>query len=275
MPNRLLLAPLIALALCLGALAAPAADRAKVKAFMDVTGYDAVIEGLQQAAMAGPGLVGDAPQAFGEEYKLLAKEVFDPDAMKARALDILAAVMPDKLVAEGADFYASPLGQRLVKVENAAHLTPDAKVMAGGAEVVAKLKTDDPKRLEMLAALNAAVGSEAVWRKAAVEIQVHFILAARAAGALPQGPDETELRAMLDEQLKEAAPRNAQLAVVSNAYTYRDISDADLQAYLDELKSPAMSQIYEVLNATQYQVMIERYETLGQRLGDLPPQQEL
>jgi hypothetical protein len=36
-----------------------------------------------------------------------------------------------------------------------------------------------------------------------------------------------------------------------------------------------MQQVYQVLNGTQYQVMVERYQVLGSRLGELAPSQEL
>ena len=119
------LAAILGLGLILIAGPAAAADRGKVQAFVAVTGYDVVIESLQQGAMAGPGMVGDAPDSFGRDYARLAEEVFEPEAMKERALDILAAVMPDELIDAGAAFYASDLGQRLVAVAGLAdHLGP-------------------------------------------------------------------------------------------------------------------------------------------------------
>jgi hypothetical protein len=133
----------------------------------------------------------------------------------------------------------------------------------------------NPDRLETFRALNAAIGSEETGQKAIVEIQLHFVMAAMAAGALPSGPSEDDLRALLAEQARAQAPRSEAYALISNAYTYRDIPDADLTAYLDALATDEMRQVYEILNGVQYQVMIERYELLGARLGDLKPQQDL
>lgn len=255
--------------------AAAATDRGRLQAFMEVTGYDVVIDSLQLGAMAGPGLVGDAPATFGGQYRRLAQEVFDPKVMRARALDILSAVMPETLVDAGADFYASDLGQKMVTAENAAHVTDDGIVAETGSALVDAMRKDDPARIDILNDLRDAVGSEEVAQRGAVEIQVRFILAARAAGVLPDGPGETELRAILLDAAKEQSAENATYALISNAYTYREISDEDLRAYVEALKSPEMSQVYEILDAVQYQVMIERYEALGARLGDLAPQQDL
>lgn len=266
---------LLAAVLALTAAMAAAADRGKLAAFLSVTGYDVVIESLQQGAMAGPGLVGDAPDTFGRQYAALAEEVFDPADMQARALDILAAVMPDELVDAGADFYASDLGQRLVAAENSGHLTPSAEKFAQGTSLVeAMIAASDP-RIDLFKGLADAVGSDDVSQRAVVEIQVRFLLAASAAGAMPQGPDEAELRAILTAQARAQAPQTEFFGLVSNAYTYRDISTPDLEAYLEALREPQMQQVYEILNATQFQVMIERYEALGARLSELAPQQDL
>jgi hypothetical protein len=273
MPRRLALAGLVAL--LAAAAAAVAADRGKLAAFIEVTGYGVVIESLQEGAMSGPGLVGDAPDTFGKQYASLAEEVFDPAQMQARALDILAAVMPDELVDAGADFYASDLGQRLVAAENEGHMTPaETKYQTGSQLVEAMLAASDP-RIELFRSLNDAVGSQEVSIRAVVEIQVRFLLAAAAAGVLPQGPEEGELRAMLTAQAEANAAQNEIYGLIANAYTYRDVSTADLEAYLEALRTPRMQQVYEVLNATQFQVMIERYEMLGARLGELTPQQDL
>lgn len=276
-PLHPLLRPLLlAAALILAPLAAAAAtDRDRLAAFLQVTGYDVVITSLQQAAMAGPGMVGDAPQTFGQQYREAAEEVFEPELMVNRALDILAAVMTEPLVQAGADFYASDLGQRLVAAENAAHMQGSDVKFEQGQEILAEATRANPQRVEVLKAMNAAIGSEEVGRRAIVEIQLRFILAAQAAGALPQGPTEEDLRGALTAQAQANAAQSALYALISNAYTYRDVSDADLDAYLQALRTPEMQQVYEILNATQYQVMMERYQALGQRLGGMAPQQDL
>ncbi|MCR8723910.1 DUF2059 domain-containing protein [Frigidibacter sp. ROC022] len=254
---------------------AHAADRDKLQAFLKVTGYDVVIESLQQGAMAGPGMVGEAPDTFGKQYSKLAEEVFVPEEMVRRAVDILEAVMPEALVDAGADFYASDLGQRLVAVENASHMADDTVKYTEGQKLVQQMIDSHSPRLDLLRELDRAIGSAETSRKAVVEIQVRFLLAAMAAGASPLDMTETELRAELMREAVARAPQSEMLGLMANAWTYRDISDADLAAYVAALETPEMQRVYEVLNATQFQVMIERYQVLGARLGELQPEQEL
>ena len=74
---------------------------------------------------------------------------------------------------------------------------------------------------------------------------------------------------------KAGLPEMRRSGLVSAAWTYRDISDADVDAYLAALQSPEMTELYLVLNKVQFQVMVEFYEKLGARLAEIAPQTDL
>ncbi len=63
--------------------------------------------------------------------------------------------------------------------------------------------------------------------------------------------------------------------MLGTAYAYRDFSDADVRAYREALEDPQMRQVYELLNAIQFEVMAERYEVLAAELAGLTPEQEI
>ena len=63
-------------------------------------------------------MLGMAASDFGSEWSRPAEEVFDTDLMRETALDILSHTLDDALLTHAVEFYASPLGQRLVEVEN-------------------------------------------------------------------------------------------------------------------------------------------------------------
>lgn len=255
--------------------AAPAADRALLRDFLEVTGFDVAITSMQQGAMAGPGLAGDAPDAFGQQWVRLAEQVFDPDLMLDRALDMMAAVMPDALVEHGMDFYASDLGVRLVAAENASHVTPDAERYAIGEDLVAAMIEDDPGRVEDLRAMTNAIGGVDASVRAVIEIQLRYLMAAAAAQSGEAGFSESELRALLAEQAPRVRENIEVYSLIGSAYVYRDFTDDEVAAYLAALEHPMMQQVYEVLNAVQYEVMAERYEALAARLTELTPQQDI
>lgn len=252
-----------------------AADQADIRDFLKVTGFDVAIASIQQGAMAGPALTGEDPDVFGRQWIRLAEEVFDPDDMVDDAVEMLEAVMPDALLTHGADFYASDLGQRLVAMENQSHMTEDAEKYAGGEKIVTRLVKDESIRLDLFREMSRAIGSTENAVKSIVEIQVRYLMAAMAAGASEYEISEDDLRLMLMEQAGEMRRGIDANSLIANAFAYRDLSDEDLIDYLSALQDPKMGQVYEILNAVQYQIMADRYEMLAGRLGELRPEQEL
>lgn len=262
-------------ALLLSALPLRAADRDKVAAFASVTGYDVVIKSLQRSAAASAAMAGNDTARFAQQYAVLAREVFDPELLHNRALDLLSQLLSDELLHAGADFYATELGQRLVEVENHAHETDYASRQAEGARLVADLSRSNPARIEALGAMNDTVGNDDLTIAGLVEMQTRFILAAQMAGSQKLDLSEPELRQQLQQLAKSGLPEMRRSGVVSAAWTYRDISDSDLMDYLAALQTPEMTELYLVLNKVQFQVMVEFYEKLGARLGEIVPETDL
>ena len=256
-------------------LAAQSANRDVLRAFLEVTGFDKAIEGLQEGAVAGPGLAGDAPNAFGKDWVRLAKEIFDKPAMIEQALDMMEVVLPDRLVNHGAAFYASDLGQRLVAAENAAIAVPDEEKYGAAERIVTELLQNDPGRVDLYREMTTAIGGVEQTVRSAIEIQVRYLMAAMAAGSSDLEMSEEDLRAMLQEQADEIRQNVVLYGILGSAYTYRDFSDDDMRAYLDALKAPEMQQVYEVLNAIQFEIMANRYEKLAAALAGLAPQQDI
>lgn len=271
------LAPIFAFVLMtLAALTgAQAAEEQDIRDFLKVTGFDVAIASIQQGAMAGPALTGEDPDVFGRQWVRLAEEVFDPEEMIAEAVAMIAAVMPDDLLDHGVEFYGSPLGQRLVEVENESHMADDAEKYAEGERLTGELLDQNSIRVDLFREMGRAIGSTETAIKSIVEIQVRYLMAAMAAGVSDFEISEEDLRLMLMEQAGEMRKNIEVNSLVANAYAYRDLSDEDLIDYLAALQEPKMMQVYEILNAVQYQIMAERYETLASRLVDLRPEQEL
>lgn len=257
------------------AVAAQGADRERLREFLAVTGFDVAITSMQDSAMAGPGIAGDAANDFGAQYTALAERVFDPDLMLERAITIMQAGMPDDLIDHGIAFYESELGQRLVAAENAAHVTPDEERYKLGEAALATMVDDNPGRVDDYTAMLDAIGGVEASVRAVVEVQLRYLLAAMAAGTLDIDYFEDELRALITEQAPQIRRNIGVYSMLGAAYAYRDFSDEDVHAYRLALEEPTMQQVYELLNAIQIEVMAERYEVLAGELAGLAPQQDI
>lgn len=270
-----LAAIVVLLALSLATRPAVAADRERIGAFLNVTGFDVALDSIALSAKSAPRMLGLEAEDFGIEWTRMADAVFSPVIMRGMATDILEQTLDDEMLGEAVDFYASDLGQRLVVAENASNSMDDDVKRDQGERIVADLVRDNPGRLEIYKQMNAAIGGAETAMRALEEIQVRFLVAASAAGVVDLNVDVDELRATIRAQEGEMLRSIQQGSLSGAAYTYREFSDADMEAYADALETPAMRRVYELLNAVQYEITANRFEELAERMAGLQPQQDL
>ncbi len=253
-----------------------AADRDRLEAFLQVTGFDVALESIKLSASSAPQMLGLEANDFGAQWTLMADRVFDTDVMHGLAMDILEKTLSDDMLIHGVEFYASDLGQRLVAAENTAHMIEDDDLKRKeGADLVADMVAAGAPRVGYLKQMNAAVGSQDTSLRSIQEIQVRFLMAAAGAGVIELRMDEPDLRALMQSQEPELRISLAEGALSGAAYTYRDFTDDEILAYTDALEQPLMAQLYELMNAVQFEITANRFEALAAEMADLQPAQEL
>ncbi|WP_299410876.1 DUF2059 domain-containing protein [uncultured Roseobacter sp.] len=248
----------------------------RLEAFMEVTGFDVALESIRLSAETAPNMIGLEADDFGTEWTRLVEEVFDTEQMHSMAIDILSQTLDEENLNHAVEFYASALGQRLVVAENASHMKEDEqlKTESGEAIVAGLLQLGSP-RLEELKRLNNATGSEDASIRAIQEVQVRFLMAAASAGVIDLRMDEEDLRESLKSQEGEMRLSMQRSALSGSAYTYQAFSDDEITAYADALENPKMRQVYELMNAVQFEIMANRYEAVAQRMQSMRPSQDL
>ncbi len=253
-----------------------AAERDRIEAFLTTTGFDVALESIAFASASAPEMLGIDPKGFGSDWSRLTNEVFDTGEMHETAVQILEQTLSDDALTHAVEFYASDLGQRLVVAENASHMNEDdeAKQLEGQA-IVADLIKEGSMRVEDLKRMNRAIDSSGTSLRALQEIQLRFLLAASASGVIELNLDGDQLREMMKRN--EPGMRQAlQLSALAGAaYTYQDFSDEEVIAYADALEQPLMQEVYELLNAIQYEIMAMRFEVLAARMAELHPAQDI
>jgi hypothetical protein len=273
-----LMIPVTAVMLGLGAMAATAEppERENLETFLEVTGFDVALESIRLSADAAPQMLGLQADDFGSEWKRLVGEVFETQGMHDMAVDILEETLTDALLTHAADFYASDLGQRLVVAENRSHMIEedDLKSESGGQIIEGLTRLDSP-RIAILERLNAASGSEDSALRSIQEVQIRFLMAAAGAGVIELQMDEPDLREAMRSQEDELRASLRQSALEGAAYTYQAFSDDEMTAYAVALEHPDMREVYELMNAVQYEIMANRFEAVADRLRLMQPSQDL
>ncbi|MEW2913660.1 DUF2059 domain-containing protein [Leisingera sp. JC11] len=255
---------------------AAAADRARVEAFLEVTGFDVALDSIALSASSAPGMLGVDAGAFGSQWTELSEEVFDTSQMRGLALDILENTLDDEALDHAAAFYASDLGKRLVRAENASHLIEDDEVkQLAGNRIISDLVKAGSKRVAMYRRMGSAIDAAGTGVKALQQIQFRFLMAASAAGVIEMELDAEELQALMKEQEGELRLSLQASSLAASAYTYQEFSDAELQAYVEALEEEPMQRVYELLNAVQYEITANRFEELAHRMAELTPGQDI
>lgn len=255
---------------------AKAAERADVETFLQVTGFDVALESIRLSADSAPLMLGQDKTQYGPQWEHTVSDLFTTEKMRGLAIDILSETLSDKALQHGIAFYGSDLGQRLVEVENTSHMIEANDIKkAQGARLIAEMQDSQPERLSAMTALITALDSTDQAIVAMQELQVRFLLAASAAGVIELRMDEADMRAAFDTQAPELRKSMRESALSSAAFTYRDISDADVRAYAKALEHPDMQELYHLMNAVQFEVTADRFEALAVQMGKLKTAQDL
>ncbi|MGB1389516.1 MAG: DUF2059 domain-containing protein [Paracoccaceae bacterium] len=255
---------------------ARAADRDKLAAFLSVTGFDVALDSLRLSASSAPMMLGLDPGVFGVQWTRLADRVFETDGMRDMALDILSETLSDELLAHAAGYYASDLGQRLVEAENAGHMMEDdGRKQEDGAMLIAAMVEAGSPRLATIQRMIRAIDTTGNSARALQEVQFRFLMAASAAAVIDLKMDADELRSFLKSREGEVRRSIQKSALASAAYTYQSFSDEELLAYTEALEDPQMQEVYQLMNAIQFEIMANRFEVLAAEMAKLQPGQEL
>ena len=255
---------------------AQAADRVKLEAFLEVTGFDIALESIRLSADDAPRMLGFEADDFGSEWQRLVREVFATDLMRDMALDILGSTLSDELLDHGAEFYATDLGRRLVEVENKSHMQQDSdNKRQTGEEMIAGLVRLGSPRVAILSRLSTASDAEDTSVRAIQEVQVRFLMAAAGAGVIDLQMDEADLREAMRTTEPEMRLSIKTNALAASAYTYQAFSDDEVADYAQALEHPDMQKVYALMNAVQFEIMANRYEAVAGRLAAMQPSQDL
>ncbi|MBY6065677.1 DUF2059 domain-containing protein [Leisingera aquaemixtae] len=269
---------LAALCLACWAMAHPAAaaDRERVEAFLEVTGFDVALDSIALSASSAPDMLGVDAGAFGSQWTEMSEEVFDTTQMRGLALDILESTLDDEALDHAAAFYASDLGKRLVRAENSSHLVEDDEVkQLAGNRIISDLVKAGSKRVAMYQRMGSAIDAAGTGVKALQQIQFRFLMAAAAAGVIELELDADELRALMKDQEGELRLSLQASSLAAAAYTYQEFTDAEVQAYVEALEEAPMQRVYELLNAVQYEITANRFEELAHRMAELTPGEDI
>jgi hypothetical protein len=219
-----------------------------------------------EAAPAEQGAVYSA--AMQAAWTAAAREVFEPNRMHkslARALD---NKFEDEDYAAFGAFFNSDFGVRVVDIERAmAKMPPDAQLAARELGAALAAENSGNRRSEQLEEMLKLVNADVA--NAMIRQSVRGMLIGMAMNNR-QGDIQVPWEE-IDAHLNAIMPEiEADVAVTQRAilyYAYRDLTEAELDVYLEFLRTNSAQKLYAVAAYSIGEIITERMETFGETLS--------
>lgn len=265
----MLRALILALALLAAPLSATAAEPASATLMRQI-GFDRLFEDFGTTLAASPRQNGVGDERFRSIWEKCAADAFGSDALNRRLEEsLVAGLSADEMAGIGA-FLASPVGMKLAGLERATReIAPERQI-----ETLAKGKTiyfvlPEARRLsyDEVMQLSGAEMTFAMLGESLRGMALGLHLSAK--GDIELSWDEIDAEvttklAGLEESLVDATRSTL-------AYTYAGLSDDELAAYLDFLRTPATRKFYATMTTAIGSIIEETMFDIGQdvaaRLG--------
>lgn len=252
----------VALALIIAPLPLNAAEPA-ADALMRQAGMDALFRDFGATLALSPRQHGVGDERFLSAWETCTGAAFGDDTLNRRLADLLSESLSDEEMAGIGRFLASPLGQKLAGLERATRaIAPDRQI-----ETLAKGKTlyfvaPEPRRarFDEVMQLSGAEMSFAMLGESLRGMALGLHLSAKGDIALSWAEIDAGITAQLtglEESLVDATRSTL-------AFTYAELSDDDLEAYLTFLRAPATRKFYATLTLAIGEIIEETMFGIGQ-----------
>ncbi len=221
-------------------------------------------QGLAQSVAQGAPIPPEQVQAIGNAYD----QAFAPSRVRALLISRLDGQISVSDRSRIEAFLDSDLGKRLTEAEIAA-ASPETylHVEKNARELMADLGKNS-HRLALFKSLDRATGSTELGTSVAIGgiLAMNYALLAQTPPA-PGKPSFEEVREHVEQNRFQITAQIAEMSLVGAAYTYRDVSEDDLQRYLDFANSPSGQAYFQKVGKAFADVMVDCAGDAGGRLA--------
>ncbi len=262
--------------LCVVGLPVGAANGSATATLLKLLGYDAFVESFAIALGESNKQLELGDDRLALAWELAARETFPSDKMLEEIVSAVAVGLDADHVKAATVFLSSELGMLVTRMEVEAQ-RPDQsdRVDAEGAAILADLIERDAPRLDAYTRVIEALGAIDSQLAAAMNLNYAIYAGMFQSGSLPYHLSEGEILELVTSQQDMLRSHIHDKIYTMFAYTYRDLSDAELSQYIDFLTSKAGSAVYGAIQLATQEVLSKRARRFGNRLMELQNVQEL
>lgn len=193
---------------------------------------------------------------------------FNPKRMEVQLHDIIGKNLRVEDIREVLKWLDSPLGQKLTRMEEAAAEPAAKQEMALALQQLIK-DPGAPQRLRLLQRVENALQSTDAAVDMVMNIQIAILSALSAMAPTQPRPSFEQLAELVYKNRQQVQQVISQQVISGFLYTYRDVSDQDLETYIEFIVSPIGSKYHKVTMQAFSDVMITCSKIFGKAVGEL------
>lgn len=239
-------------------------------------GFDTYLDSTSASFQAADNPLAADDAAMRRAWTDAAAQVFNADRMMADIAADLSTNLAEDDIAMLMGFYSAGLGARVTELEEIAQNPANsARSDTEGRAILAKLIADENPRLDAYQRMSDALGAIDSGAATAMNLSFALLNGIASSGKLPYQLTEDQILAIVMGQQDQIRSTIQQELFVSFAYTYRNLSDAELEEYIAFLTSDVGRGLYLKLNSATETVLQDRAHAFGVRFMELQSAQAL
>lgn len=253
-----------------------AAEPARAAAMLRLLGFDTAIIGfVEEVKRTDPGLTSDNRE-FDTLRKAIADRIFQPEILFQAVAALVDGKFDDAEYDALEAYFSQGAGLRVTEAEKFAQSPENAgELEAETPGIIEDLLANNPERLDQIERMIEATDVVGSGTAMAMNLGYAMISGMASAGELPGGFTDDQILMMLNARRDQIEAEVLNNAVLSAAYTYRDISNADMADYLVFLQSDLGRKLYSVIENAQVEVLTAASRQFGHDLMVLSGVREL
>lgn len=229
-------------------------------------GLDQLFVQFGRNLAGGPRGQGVTDEDFLAAWEAVTHDIFAREELNLRLVRMLDRGLDAAELARVQNFLASPFGNRVTRLEQQAQATPPEQQIAAIARGQTLYLTANAGRKALLEELLALSGAEVAFAMLGESIRGMAIgrhLVAHGDFDIPW----EEIDELVAARLAGMRQSLAEASRGALALTYHELSDAELGAYLEFLRTPATRKFYTVASVTVGTLIREAMFTLGEDMS--------
>lgn len=269
--HRLIL-PVAAFALAIAvAPTSRADDGEKLDRWFELARMEETMRGFPEAVMDGIGKGSDWGGPVGRpEVEALARKHFAAKVLVADLRRMMTGKLTDALLVREIVFLETDLGRRIVAMEAAASDPAlDDVIEREGARIYRELVEADSPRVDLIR--RAIDGTGLIDWGMATGMNLGYAMLTALAG---DQMAEDQILTLINANMGGMRQELRKIGNGSVAYTYRSLTDEDLERYVREYESPEGQVVLKAFLEAYRVVLVERSRAFGYELRDLVRQRK-